>query len=103
MSEENVEIVRSICERSIAANWDAAARRAEPTSKSPFSEGRMPGTHQGLDSIRAILEDQRGRPSKPPGFRSRSLTALAKRERRENIPEDLELLLRAEETSVTLT
>lgn len=59
MSQENVEIVRSIYTALNEDDWDAASRLADPEVEVTFQRGPNAGTHRGRDSIRAVLMDQR--------------------------------------------
>ena len=59
MSEENVEIVRSIYEALNRRDWDAATRPTDADFEATFQRGPNAGTHRGRDSIQAIIEDQR--------------------------------------------
>ena len=57
MSEENVEVVRSIYETLNRGDWDAAPLAAD--LEVTFQRGPNAGTHRGRDAIQAIVEDQR--------------------------------------------
>jgi uncharacterized protein len=59
MSEENIEIVRSIYEALNRVDWDAATRQTDANFEVTFQRGPNAGTHRGRDSIQAILADQR--------------------------------------------
>src|SRR5262245_4980849 len=59
MSQENVEVVRSIYESLNRGDWDAATRPTDADFKVTFQRGPNAGTHQGRNSIRATIEDQR--------------------------------------------
>jgi len=59
MSQENVEIVRSIYDSLNRGDWDAAIHRTDPDFEVTFQRGPNAGTHRGRGSIQAILEDQR--------------------------------------------
>jgi ketosteroid isomerase-like protein len=59
MSEETVEIVRSIYEALNQGDWDTATRSTDPDFEITFQRGPNAGTHRGRDTIRTILEDQR--------------------------------------------
>jgi ketosteroid isomerase-like protein len=59
MSEENVEVVRSIYEALNQGDWDAATRPTDGDFEMTFQRGPNAGTHRGRDTIRAIIEDQR--------------------------------------------
>jgi ketosteroid isomerase-like protein len=59
MSQENVEVVRSIYESLNRGDWDAATRPTDADFEVTFQRGPNAGTRRGRDSIRAIVEDQR--------------------------------------------
>jgi uncharacterized protein len=59
MSEENVEVVRSIYEALNQGDWDGATRPTDADFEITFQRGPNAGTHRGRDTIRAIIEDQR--------------------------------------------
>jgi ketosteroid isomerase-like protein len=59
MSEENVEIVRSIYEALNRGDWEAATRPTDAKFEVTFQRGPNAGTHRGRDAIQAIIEDQR--------------------------------------------
>jgi ketosteroid isomerase-like protein len=59
MSEENVEIVRSIYEALNRGDLEAATRPTDADFEVTFQRGPNAGTHRGRNSIRAIIEDQR--------------------------------------------
>jgi ketosteroid isomerase-like protein len=59
MSQENVEIVRSIYEALNRNDWDAATHLTDADFEVTFQRGPNAGTHRGRDSIEAIVEDQR--------------------------------------------
>jgi ketosteroid isomerase-like protein len=59
MSQENVEMVRSIYRALNDGDWDAVFRLADPDFEATFQRGLIAGTHRGRDSVRAIVEDQR--------------------------------------------
>ena len=57
MSQENVEIVRSICEAFNRRDWDAVFRDAHPDFEFTLKRSQ-PGVHRGRQTIQAIFEDQ---------------------------------------------
>jgi ketosteroid isomerase-like protein len=59
MSEENVEIVRSIYGALNQGDLDAATRPTDADFEITFQRGPNAGTHRGREAIRAIIEDQR--------------------------------------------
>ena len=59
VSQENIELVRSVYESLNHGDWDAAFAHADPDFEVTFQRGPNAGTHRGRDSIRAIIEDQR--------------------------------------------
>ena len=59
MSQENVEVVQSIYASLDRGDWDAAFRLADPDFEVTFQRGPNAGTHRGLDTIQAIIKDQR--------------------------------------------
>jgi ketosteroid isomerase-like protein len=59
MSQENVEVVRSIYKALNRGDWEAATRPTDADFEVTFQRGPNAGTHRGRDSIRAIIEDQR--------------------------------------------
>jgi ketosteroid isomerase-like protein len=50
MSQENVEIVRSIYEALNRGDWDAATRPTDIDFEVTFQRGPNAGTHRGRDS-----------------------------------------------------
>ena len=59
MSQENVEVVRSIYGSLNDGDWDKAFRLVAPEFEVTFQRGPNAGTHRGREAIRAVLEDQR--------------------------------------------
>ncbi len=59
MSEENVEIVRSIYEASNRRDWDAAFRDQRPDVEMTISPGIRGGTYRGREQIQGFWEDLR--------------------------------------------
>ena len=59
MSQENVELVRSIYAALNRGDWDAATRPTDADFEVTFQRGPNAGIHRGRDSIQAIIEDQR--------------------------------------------
>jgi len=59
MSQENVEIVRSIYEALNRGDWDAATRLTDADFEVTIERGPNAGSHRGRDSIQAVIEDQR--------------------------------------------
>jgi uncharacterized protein len=59
MSQENVELVRSIYEALNRDDWDAATALTDANFEVTFQRGPNAGTHRGVDSIQAIVADQR--------------------------------------------
>jgi len=59
MSEENVEIVRSIYEALNRADWDAAFHNADRDFALTTQVGPAAGTHRGRKEVVAFLEDFR--------------------------------------------
>jgi ketosteroid isomerase-like protein len=59
MSQENVEVVRSIYASLNRGDWDAAFRFTDPDFEVTFQRGPNAGTHRGRDAVQAIIKDQR--------------------------------------------
>jgi ketosteroid isomerase-like protein len=59
MSQENVEIVRSIYESLNDGDWDTAFRLTDRDFEVTFQRRPNAGTHRGREAIRAVVEDQR--------------------------------------------
>ena len=59
MSQENVELVRSIYGALNRGDWDAATSQTDTDFEVTFQRGPNAGTHRGRETIQAILEDQR--------------------------------------------
>jgi ketosteroid isomerase-like protein len=58
MSEENVELVKSIYESFNRRNWDAAFRLADPDFEFSIQRGPNAGVHRGRETVQAVLQDQ---------------------------------------------
>jgi uncharacterized protein len=59
MSQENIEIVRSIYEAFNRDDSDAVTDLTDADFEATFQRGPNAGTHRGRDSIQAIIADQR--------------------------------------------
>jgi ketosteroid isomerase-like protein len=59
MSQENVEIVRSIYTSLNDGDWDTAFCLTDRDFEVTFQLGPNAGTHRGREAIRAVVEDQR--------------------------------------------
>ncbi len=58
MSDENVELVRSIYEAFNRRDWDAGFRDAHPDFEFTIQRGPSTGTHRGREEVQGLLEDQ---------------------------------------------
>ena len=58
MSEENVEIVRSVYEAFNRRDWDAAFRDADPDFEWTIERGPNAGAHRGREEVREVFQDQ---------------------------------------------
>jgi ketosteroid isomerase-like protein len=60
MSQENVEMVRSVYEPLNRGDWDAVFRDAHPEFEITTQRGVAAGTHRGQEAVRKQVEDLLG-------------------------------------------
>jgi ketosteroid isomerase-like protein len=58
MSEENVDLVRSIYEAFNRRDWDSAFGLAVPEFEFTLNRGPNAGTHRGREDVQRAIEDQ---------------------------------------------
>ena len=58
MSEENVELVRSVYEAFNRRDWDSAFGLVVPEFEFTLKQGLNTGTHRGREDVRLAIEDQ---------------------------------------------
>ena len=58
MSEENVELVRSMYEAFNRRDWDSAFSLAVPEFEFTLKRGPSAGSHRGREEVQRVIEDQ---------------------------------------------
>ena len=58
MSEENVELVRSVYEAFSRRDWDSAFSLVVPKFEFTLKRGPDAGSHRGREEVRRVIEDQ---------------------------------------------